>query len=95
MRSVILAATLVAVVGAAAMAEPGNERSGKAPFPLTGQEVEVTGSIPLRAAGQSHLTIQDQGTTPMSFSIAGKRFTCAQIRAMDEVELITDDSYCD
>jgi hypothetical protein len=95
MRSAILAVALMAGVGAAAMAEPGNERSGKALFPLTGQEVEVTGSIPLRATGQSHLTIQDQGTTPVSFSISGKRFTCAQIRVMDEVELITDDTYCE
>jgi hypothetical protein len=95
MRSAILAAALIGAVGVAALAEPGNERPGKTLFPLTGQEVEVTGSIPLRAAGQPHLAIQDQGTTPVSFGTSGKRFSCAQIRVMDEVELITDDTYCD
>lgn len=95
MRSAILAVALIGVVGAAAFAEPGNERPGKALFPLLAQELEVTGTIVPRAAQQPGHVIRDHGALPVAFGISGQRFTCAQIRVMDEVELITDDSYCD
>ena len=95
MRSAILAVALMATVGAAAMAEPGNGRRGQSHFPLIVQGLEGTATNLSRAAGEAHLGVQNPGATPVSFSVSGKRFTCAQIRVMDEVELITDDSYCD
>lgn len=95
MRSAILAVALMATVGAAAMAESGNEQRGQGRFPIIVQGLEgVTTGLP-RAAGELHLGVQNPGATPVSFSVSRKRFTCAQIRVMDEVELITDDSYCD
>jgi hypothetical protein len=95
MRSAILAVALIGVVGAAAIAEPGNERSGKSRFPLIVQGLEGTATDLPRAVEEPHLVARDRGATPVSFGVSGKRFTCAQIRVMDEVELITDDSYCD
>ena len=95
MRSAILAVALVAAAGVAAIAESGNERAGKALIPASAQELEVTGAIPPRAVQQPSLNVREYGVTPIAFSVSGQRFTCAQIRVMDEVELITDDSYCD
>ena len=95
MRSAILAVALFAAVGVVAMAEPGHERQGQSHFPLIVQGVEGTATNLPRAVEEPHLVARDQRATPVSFSVPGQRFTCAQIRVMDEVELITDDSYCD
>ena len=48
-----------------------------------------------RAAVAPRVGASDHGAIPVSFSNSGKPFTCAQIRVMDEVEFITDDTYCD
>ncbi len=49
------------------------------------QQGEITGSIgSLIAAGQVIADLEE----------IAKGLTCEQIRIMDEVELITDDSYC-
>jgi hypothetical protein len=95
MRSAILAVALMGAVGAAALAEPSNEGRGQGRFPLIVQGLEeVIPGLP-RTLGAPHPVLRDHGATPVSFSISGKHFSCAQIRVMDEVELITDDSYCD
>jgi hypothetical protein len=95
MRSAILAVALVAALGAAAMAESGGEAPGHGRFPLIVQGLEGLPTDLPRTLGAPHPALRDHGATPVSFSIAGQHFTCAQIRVMDEVELITDDSYCD
>ena len=47
----------------------------------------------LLATGQ--VEEQITGSTPVLVSLkTGEPLTCEQIRHMDEVELITDDSYC-
>jgi hypothetical protein len=95
MRAAILAVGVIAAVGAAALAEPGNEAPGQGRFPLSVQWLEGIATDLPRAAGEPRLTTPDHAAVPVSFGASGKRFTCAQIRVMDEVELITDDSYCE
>ena len=95
MRSAILAVALLSAVGVVALAEPGSERSGQGRFPLIVQEVEGVAANPSQVVQELRRTMRDYEAMPVAFSLAGNRFTCAQIRVMDEVELITDDSYCD
>jgi hypothetical protein len=95
MRSAILAVALVVAMSAAATADTSDEGRGQPRFPLIVQGLDGISTDLPRALGAPHPALRDHGATPASFSISGKRFSCAQIRAMDEVELITDDSYCD
>jgi hypothetical protein len=95
MRSAILAVAVIAAVGVGAMAEPGNESAGRGRFPLIVQGLEGAATDLPRAAAEPRLVAPDHRAIPVSFSTSGQRFSCAQIRVMDEVELITDDSYCD
>src|ERR1700694_2840531 len=95
MRSAILAVVLIAAAGAAVMAAASNHGREEGRFPLIGQGLEgVPADLP-RTAAELNLAIRDHGALPVSFGASGQRFTCAQIRVMDEVELITDDSYCE
>jgi hypothetical protein len=55
----------------------------EAPVPEERQSPEITGSV-LKL--EPHVVVTRVDGTPLS---------CEKIRAMDEVELITDDSYCD
>jgi hypothetical protein len=94
MRSIILAAAFVAAAEAAVFAEPSNEPRAQGRFPMIVQGLEGAVGIQPKAADEPRFGVSDHGAVPVSFSASGKPFTCAQIRVMDEVELITDDSYC-
>lgn len=95
MRPAMLAVAVIVIVGVAAVAEPGNGLREKGGFPFIVQGLEGMVTDLPRAAVEPRLAGHDYGAVPVSFSPSGKPFTCAQIRIMDEVEFITDDSYCD
>lgn len=95
MRPAILAVAVIALVGVAAVAEPGNGNREQSRFPFIVQGLEGMVTDLPRAAVAPRVGASDHGAIPVSFSNSGKPFTCAEIRVMDEVEFITDDSYCD
>jgi hypothetical protein len=71
------------------LAAPAQPRAGR-------HGVQV---VPARAASVEARAAPEQLVLPPSPTIAvatesGWLLTCAEIRGMDEVELITDDSYC-
>jgi hypothetical protein len=93
MRLAYLSAALCACLGAAALADTVPPTKG---FSVFQQSLErAAASLPRTVAGRRRAASDASLRTPRAADGLRDRFSCAQIRAMDEVELITDDSYCD
>jgi hypothetical protein len=96
MRWTYLVTALFVVFGVTARAESGNEPRSQNRFPLMEQGVERSAAeAPRTLVRRRRHPIPDASALPVSFDRRGQGFTCDQIRIMDEVELITDDSYCE
>jgi hypothetical protein len=81
MKIVLVSCALIAGVIAAAVA---------APIQFSKFQQQVMEQAPVAGARSSLQVEADMDTT----ASIGEGLTCEQIRLIDEVELITDDSYC-
>lgn len=90
-RAIPVAVALIVLLEAAAFAGPRHD---------AGQEVRFSANSQV-VAGKTQAEAQRRLPEVSALSqlvvltrTNGKPLTCAEIRAMDEVELITDESYC-
>jgi len=92
---IIFAAALVAAVAISAGIEPARHVPGQGANSMSGQ------ALTCKVADATKIPLEDiTGSVPETVAAAGLTrvdgtpLGCDEIRAMDEVELITDDSYC-
>jgi hypothetical protein len=91
MRFFYWPAVALVALGIIALTQPARSTSTERLFSFAQQGVGAGAEKPHRMLHRRH---QAAGLVqPVSLELTSG-FTCEQIRIMDEVELITDDSYC-
>ena len=95
MRTAIIAAALAAGLGIAVAAEPVEMVSANKRFSITRQGVVEKVAEPARPA-RVEMAVFMPLDPPLKKATRtdGHKLSCDEIRAMDEVELISDETYC-
>ena len=90
-RAIPVAVAFVVVLEAAAFAGPRHDAGRE--LRISANSQGFAGKTPAEAQRR----LREVSVLPQLVGLTrtdGKPLTCAEIRAMDEVELITDESYC-